>query len=344
MKSRGLLFTAGAGLGYLAIRRWFRPPAIHLPGKVVLITGGSRGLGLALAREFGSRGASVAICARDHAELERAVADLGSRGIPAKSFVCDVANRDSVTETIAQVVQAMGPIDVLVNNAGIITVGPFAEMELDDFHRAMDVMFWGPLHTTLAVLPVMRSRREGSIVNITSIGGKVSVPHLLPYCCAKFAAVALSEGLRSELAAEGIRITTIAPGLMRTGSHLKAQFKGKAKKEYTWFAAGGASGLVSISAERAARSVVNALVCGTSEKILSIPADVLARLHGFSPGLASGLMELANRFLPEATESSELRSGHEVERGFNSSLWKTITWPGRRAATELNEVEQGLRP
>jgi NAD(P)-dependent dehydrogenase (short-subunit alcohol dehydrogenase family) len=338
MKSPGLLFTAGAGLGYLAIRRWLRPPAIHLPGKVVLITGGSRGLGLALAREFGKRGASIAICARDHGELERAVADLGYRGIAAKAFVCDVSDRAGVAAAVTEVVQAMGPIDVLVNNAGIITVGPFVEMELDDFHRAMDVMFWGPLHTTLAVLPSMRTRQEGSIVNITSIGGKVSVPHLLPYCCAKFAAVALSEGLRSELAAEGIRITTVAPGLLRTGSHLKAEFKGEAQKEYGWFAAGAASALVSISAERAARSVVDAVVRGTSETILSLPADVLARLHGFSPGLAGGLMEIASRFLPSGNGSSELRGGQELERSFNSSVWKTMTWPGRRAASELNEV------
>jgi short-subunit dehydrogenase len=108
-------------------------------------------------------------------------------------------------------IQRVGLIDVLVNNAGLIRVGPFAAMTLDDFQQTMDVMFWGPLHTTLAVLPSMRERKQGSIVNIVSIGGKVGVPHLLPYSCAKFALVALSEGLRAELAPDGIRVTTIVP-------------------------------------------------------------------------------------------------------------------------------------
>ena len=132
---------------------------------------------------------------------------------------------------VAEAAELLGPIDVLVNNAGIITVGPFLEMDVEDFDQAMKVMFWGPLYTTLAVLPAMRARKQGSIVNITSIGGKVSVPHLLPYCCAKFAAVALSEGLRTELMPDGIRVTTIAPGLLRTGSHLNARFKGKQADE-----------------------------------------------------------------------------------------------------------------
>ncbi|HVV47434.1 MAG TPA: SDR family oxidoreductase, partial [Bryobacteraceae bacterium] len=191
-------------------------------GKIVLITGGSRGLGLAMAREFGSHGATVAICARDEAELKAAQADLARRGVRAHAFPCDISNRDQVFRMIAEATGQLGRIDILVNNAGILKVGPFSQMDVADFEDAMKVMFWGPLYATLAVLPAMRARGEGGIVNITSIGGKVSMPHLLPYSCAKFAAVALSEGLRAELAPSGIRVTTIAPGLLRTGSHLRA--------------------------------------------------------------------------------------------------------------------------
>lgn len=99
----------------------------------------------------------------------------------------------------------------------------------------------------------MRARRRGRIVNITSIGGKVGMPHLLPYTCAKFATVGLSEGLRAELGREGIRVTTIVPGLMRTGSHLKAMFRGQHEQEFTWFSLGASLPLVSMGAERAAR-------------------------------------------------------------------------------------------
>ena len=107
----------------------------------------------------------------------------------------------------------------MVNNAGMIQVGPLATTTKEDFVTALDVMFWGTLYPTLAVLPQMRARGRGHIVNITSIGDLVSVPHLLPYTCAKFAAVGLSEGLRAELGPVGIRVTTVVPGLMRTGSY-----------------------------------------------------------------------------------------------------------------------------
>ena len=145
----------------------------------MLITGGSRGLGLALAREFGSHGARIALCARDQAELERAQADLSARNIRSHTLVCDITIHKQVQAMIADLTDLLGPVDILVNNAGVITVAPFSEMEIDDFDEALEVIFWGALHTTLAVLPAMRTRRQGSIVNITSIGGKVSVPHLL---------------------------------------------------------------------------------------------------------------------------------------------------------------------
>src|SRR5437763_6066124 len=107
---------------------------------------------------------------------------------------------------VDEVAKRFGRIDVLVNNAGIIQVGPVENMTITDFENAMAVMFWGPVYATLATLPYMRQHGDGRIVNITSIGGKVSVPHLVPYSCAKFAAVALSEGLRAELASTGIRV------------------------------------------------------------------------------------------------------------------------------------------
>src|SRR5205085_10935340 len=225
-------------------------------------------------------------------------ADLTAKGVEAHAFVCDITDREQVVAMVAEAAELLGPIDVLVNNAGIITVGPFLEMDVEDFDQAMKVMFWGPLYTTLAVLPAMRARKQGSIVNITSIGGKVSVPHLLPYCCAKFAAVALSEGLRTELMPDGIRVTTIAPGLLRTGSYLNSDFKGRHSAEYAWFASAATSPLASIGAQRAARSIVTAAVRGIGSKILSVPADVLARMYGLSPGLTGALLSKANVALP----------------------------------------------
>jgi NADP-dependent 3-hydroxy acid dehydrogenase YdfG len=129
-----------------------------------------------MARE----GALLAICARDELELERARADLTSRGATVIALPCDVTDKEQVDEVVSSVESHYGRIDVLVNNAGVIEVGPMEAMVLDDFVEAIDTHFWGPLYTTLAVLPGMRRRKEGRIVNISSIGGKVSVPHLLP--------------------------------------------------------------------------------------------------------------------------------------------------------------------
>jgi NAD(P)-dependent dehydrogenase (short-subunit alcohol dehydrogenase family) len=295
---RALMLAAGTiGLALVIRQRLRQTDEIDLEDKVVLVAGGSRGLGFLLAREFGRRGAHVAICARDGHELARARDDLAQHGVLAFTIECDLRDREAVERTVAEVMRRLGPIDILVNNAGIMVVGPIAEMAIDDFEDAMAVNFWGTVYATLAVLPEMRRRRSGRIVNITSIGGKVSVPRLLPYGASKFAAVGFSEGLRAELAPDGIRVVTIVPGLMRTGSYLNAWFKGDAEAEARWFGLGAALPIVSMDAERAARQIVGATRRGDTERILSLPAAMLARAHGLMPATTIELVTLANRLL-----------------------------------------------
>jgi short-subunit dehydrogenase len=202
----------------------------------------------------------------------------------------------------------------------------------------MRVMFWGVVYPTLAVLPRMLERRGGRIVNITSIGGKVAVPHLLPYTCAKFAAVGFSEGLRAELARDGIAVTTIAPGLMRTGSALNAYFKGRAEREYQLFSVVGSLPFISMDAERAARQIVQATKRGEAERILSIPAVLLARFHGLFPGLLANLLGLANRLLPGPDGAVQLQHrGMELQERSRSDLHRTLTTWNRDAAHRFHE-------
>jgi NAD(P)-dependent dehydrogenase (short-subunit alcohol dehydrogenase family) len=330
-----LLALAGLGwLGYQALQRW-RQEDIH--GQVVLITGSSRGLGLALAREFARAGCRLVLCARDAEELERARHDLVQRGAEVLSVPCDVADREQVRHLVGQATERFGQVDILVNNAGIIQVGPM-QTATEDFAAALDVMFWGVLYPTLAVLPQMRARHSGRIVNITSIGGMVSVPHLLPYSCAKFAAVGLSEGLRAELGQEGIHVTTIVPGLMRTGSHLRAAFEGQQEREFTWFALGATLPLLSISAERAARQIVRATQRGEAERILSLPANLLGRLHGVCPGMTANLLSAVNRVLPRSEPASASRAlGMEVQQRLRSRLLDVLTGLGHAAAHRLHQ-------
>jgi NAD(P)-dependent dehydrogenase (short-subunit alcohol dehydrogenase family) len=330
----GVAAGVGAYFGLRAlVRRW---RAIDLKDRVVLITGGSRGLGLVMAREFGRQGAKLAICARDQDELDRALVDLGDEGIPAAAMQCDITDRAQVWEMVEAFRNFFGRIDVLVNNAGVIQVGPMEVMTLADYEEAMRVHYWGPLFATLAVLPEMRARGEGRIVNISSIGGKVSVPHLLPYCASKFALVGFSEGLRAELAREGVLVTTVVPGLMRTGSPRNAIFKGKHHAEYAWFTLSDSLPLFSISARRAARRVVDACKHGEAEVVLSLPAQLAVAFHGVFPGLTSDLLGLSNRLLPNAGGIGVARAtGAESETALTESWLTRLT---RIAERENNEV------
>src|SRR5204862_108983 len=147
--------------------------------------------------------------------------------------------------------------------------------------------FWGPLYATCAVLPQMRARRDGRIVNISSIGGRVGIPHLVPYSASKFALVGLSEGLRAELAKDNIIVTTVCPGLMRTGSPRNATFKGRHRAEYAWFSISDALPVLTMSAERAAQKIVTACKRGDAELVLTIQAKLAAMFHGLFPGLTA---------------------------------------------------------
>lgn len=330
-----LLGGVGLGLGIASVL--LRGRTYSLRGKTVLITGGSRGLGLALAREFARAHCRIAICARSEEELENASRSMATDGTEVLTVVCDVTDPSSVQRLIEMVRSRFGQIDILVNNAGIISVAPVENTTVTDFERAMAVMFWGVLYTTFAVLPEMKARGEGRIATITSIGGKISVPHLLPYSCAKFAAVAFSEGLRAEMARYGVKVTTIAPGLMRTGSHLKAEFKGRQVEEATWFGLSATTPLVAMNATRAARQIVAAIQRGKSEKILSTQASMMARLNAACPGLMPNLLGIVNRLLPLPTNDQEsMSTGEQAIRAGNHWL-QTAAALGHRSAKQFNQ-------
>ncbi len=287
---------------WAALRRKNR---MNFWGRSVLISGGSRGLGLVLARCFAREGARVAILARDRAELERARLDLAERGAEVLALVCDVADQEQVRSAVHQVISAYGRLDVLVNNAGVIQVGPLEHMSLEDFEEAMAVHHWGPLYAMLAAAPYMRQQGGGRILNISSIGGGAAIPHLAPYVSSKFALTGLSDVFRIELAKDNIRVTTVNPGLMRTGSHVNAYFKGDHRKEYAWFSILGANPLVSTSAESAARQILEACRYGRPSLVITPQARLLILANSLTPGLYSVAMRLFNRFLPGPAASQD---------------------------------------
>ena len=191
-----------------------------IAGEVAVVTGGSRGLGLALSRELARHSCRLVICARDEEELRRAERDLRSDGAEVTAVRCDITDDPAPRLLVDTALRSYGRLDIVVNNAGTIQVGPVEHASDADFESALRLMALAPARLVLAALPVMRDRGHGRIVNVTSVGGKVSVPHLLPYSMAKFAAVGLSEGLRAELGPGPVTVTTAVPGLMRTRSHV----------------------------------------------------------------------------------------------------------------------------
>ena len=316
--------------------RFARRKAVDMHGQVVLITGGSRGLGLALAEEFALQGARLVLSARDEQELERARQQLADQGAEVLAISCDITQREQVQHLVEQATTHYGHIDILVNNAGIITVGPFLAQTLNDFEDSMNVLFWGPVYATLAVLPQMLVRKSGSIVNISSIGGKVSIPHLLPYSSAKFALTGFSEGVHAELAKEGIHVMTVTPGLMRTGSPVNALFKGKHHAEHTWFSIADSLPLLSMSAKKAAQHIVRATQRRKIELTLGLPAKMLALVHGTFPQLTIQILGVVNRLLPGTgqTEGFDRSTGKESETRLSQSFLTTL---GQKAAQTYNE-------
>jgi NAD(P)-dependent dehydrogenase (short-subunit alcohol dehydrogenase family) len=327
-----LKLAAGAGALLAARAVYRRINEYDLADKTVLITGGSRGLGLVLARGFAGEGARVAICARDPRELERARADLAARGAKVFAFPCDVTDRSQVRELVEVVTRRFDRIDVLVNNAGVIQVGPLESMTLEDFEQAMAVHFWGPLYATLAVLPQMRARRDGRIVNVSSIGGKISVPHLVPYSASKFALAGLSDGLRAELAKDDVMVTSVFPGLMRTGSPRNATFKGQHRAEYAWFAISDSLPVSSVRAERAASQIIKACKRGQAELVITTQARAAVKFRALFPEATADILAVANRLLPGPGGIGRARAkGKESESSLAPSILTTLSeWAARR--------------
>jgi short-subunit dehydrogenase len=281
--------------------------------KVVFISGASRGLGLVLARQLAAQHARLAICARNEHELERAKKQLQEEyAAEVIALPCDVSDKEQVQEVMDKVAAHYGRLDVLINNAGQIIISPLRNNELADFEQLMQVHFYGTLNCVHAALPHLRRQPEGRIVNISSIGGKLSVPHLLPYSASKFAVSGLSEGLRAALHKENIQVTTVYPGLMRTGSPRNVEVKGLYEKEYKWFKISDSLPGISVNAEQAAGQILRACQRGAASLTISLPAKLAVAVSGLFPGLVVEVNALVNRILPEAGESNKSIRGYET--------------------------------
>lgn len=338
VSKQSLFISALAAVGIMAGQQALRRYNLsRLRGKTIVISGGSRGLGLVLAHTCLQHGAKVAICARDREEVADAAHELRQQFGAGEVLgaVCDVTQPRQVFEFINAVVRTFCRIDILINNAGVISVGPWQLMRHADYKESLDTHVWGPLYMIEAAHAIL-ARRGGRIVNITSIGGKISVPHLVPYSVGKFGLVALSEGLAAELAKDGISVTTVCPGLMRTGSPRNAWFKGRHREEYAWFSISDSLPIVSVSAESAARRILDGAMRRKRELIFPVLTRAAVLAHDVAPRSTVWLLGLVDRLLPGAGGI-----GATWARGYEShSSWSpsVFTQPSDEAAVRNNEI------
>src|SRR5438552_3236471 len=337
MNVRGLLRAGALLIGAWVTARAIRTVRYSLRDKVAVITGGSRGLGLVLARHICAGGGNVALIARDPEERARAKADLAPHGSVVLTIECDLLDAEQIRLAVRRIIDRFGKIEILINNAGIIEVGPLEHMTPEDFERAMRLHFWAPFELISQIVAEMRIWGGGRIVNISSIGGKVAVPDLVPYSASKFALTGFSDAIRAELARDNIYVTTVAPGMMRTGSHVNAKFKGKHDREFAWFSASAGAPVISMNADRAARKILAACRRGQPALTLTFAARGAILGNALFPNLTGYVMKIVNRFLPGTADEAgnESQAGAQVHR-------LTPRWLTRSAdrATQKNNEER----
>ena len=182
-------------------------------GSVVMVTGASRGIGRAVANALGRRGARLGLLARSSGDLERVLAESGGRGV---CVVADVGDRTAVEAGVQRIVDELGDVDVLVNNAGIGAYGPFVDTDPEVFERLMRVNYLGTVYPTHAVLPAMLRRGSGHVVNVSSVAGRFGSPFEAAYAATKFAVAGMTEALSIELHGSGVHASLVNPGLVDT--------------------------------------------------------------------------------------------------------------------------------
>jgi NAD(P)-dependent dehydrogenase (short-subunit alcohol dehydrogenase family) len=190
---------------------------IRLDGQLALVTGGGRGLGRAMALALSAAGAAVAVCARTVSQLDETVNLIEERGGRALAIPADMTDRTAIEGMVARVERELGPIDLLVNNAGVAgTVGPLAQTDPDAWWDVLTINLRGPLYCSRAVLPGMIRRGHGRVINVSSGAGFQAWPMVSAYSVSKAALFRLSENPADEVGGQGIQVFAITPGLVRT--------------------------------------------------------------------------------------------------------------------------------
>lgn len=293
------LVTAGAAA---AVYAWRRLPRRHTQGRTVLITGGSRGLGLELAREFLAAGARVALCARNQAELERARQRLAPAGEPVSIHVADISDPQDVDRLVSEVAERWGRLDILVNNAALFMSGPMALMRVEDYERILKVNLIGTIIVTETCRPYLE--RRGGVITIVSAAGLLPAPHLAPYAVSKAGVSMYAQLLEVELADRGLETMAVYPSYMPTGVSYHADYRGAVAAEQHTVQRLMQVPFLAVDQRRGAGIIVDAWRYGRRVVIYPAVVRLSVMLTGLVPEFVLRIARRANRYYPTSRSSA----------------------------------------
>jgi NAD(P)-dependent dehydrogenase (short-subunit alcohol dehydrogenase family) len=248
----------------------------ELSNKVVAVTGGNRGIGLAIAHAYGRRGAKVALLARNEVELARAARELQEAAIPALPIRCDVTSETDCRDAVGRVRADLGEVDVLVNNAGVGLLAPVEELTAEVLLEVFAINVLGPLLLTRLVLPSMRARGDGQIVFVSSVVGMRALPGLGGYAATKAGLNAIADSLRAELRTTGVDVITVCPGKTATTIVETARGTGSGRRPFDRFQP-------TMQPNDVAEAIVRASERRTARITLGLSAHVLELAQRISP-------------------------------------------------------------
>jgi NAD(P)-dependent dehydrogenase (short-subunit alcohol dehydrogenase family) len=242
------------------------PKSSELSGQVALVTGGGRGIGRAIAQKLAAGGATVAVLARSTHELFETVRLIEDEGGRARSFPADVTDAEAIRSAITAIEKSFGPVDVLVNNAGVVKpFAPFWQTDVTEWWRGMEINLLGVLLSTRYVLPGMVARGKGRVINVASGGGTMAMPNFSSYVCSKTALIRFTECLALETNSHGIAVFSISPGTVKTAMSEYSLHSPEGKKWLPWFKR-IFDEQIDVPAERPAQLVLD-LASGRADKL-----------------------------------------------------------------------------
>lgn len=256
------------------------------------------------------------------------------------TLACDVTDPLQVEDAMSSICEQYGRIDMWINNAGAITVGPFASLLPEDFEAQLRLHLQAVVDTTMLLVPLFRAQKRGHLINISSIGGTLPVPHMSAYCASKFALGGFSESVALELAENGVQVTTVYPGLMQTGSPIQAVFKGETDAEFSWFALSDTLPGLSMSAFRAARQILDGAGEGRSRLVIGWPARFGVFGHAQFPEIYAGLMRTFARHLPGRPSQTRQTGAQARARLREGTFKRWLTWLSRPTEARWNQKEK----